>query len=109
MKIAEWIPDTRIRTPNGHFITWRRDGIHSELKSNNISGNEMKALLQWVARVCDTRFNNAEWGHAKGPNILKITCIGFKLENAIRAGMISGLSDIRQGNNYCIYVLLQYK
>lgn len=113
-KIAQWmstvkkshspfhlVPNLRIRTPNGHHVTWTKSEIHKELKILTRTGPyNMKSTLQRIKVIYEARLPNVEWGTVEGKNILKVTRVGFLLQRAILASMISrdkAVADITQG------------
>jgi hypothetical protein len=58
--------------------------------------------LRRIGDIYTARLPNVDWGTVELPNLLKVTRIGFMLERAILANMITrekALADVRQGEN----------
>jgi hypothetical protein len=117
-KLAQWmstvhraqspfhlIHGVRQETPNGHHITWTKDGICKELKMHGTYSTRhgelvMKEKLRRIKQVYEARFQNVEWGTVKPPNFVMVARVGFMLSTALSADMINkeqAISDIRKG------------
>lgn len=127
-KIAEWmsavpgpheefhlVPGVRMKTPNGHHITWTKECLLKELKMRRtaktraaIAEEEANTLLTMrrIGDIYTAHLPNVEWGTVELPNLLKVTRIGFMLERAILTNMITrdkALADVRQGENAVLF------
>lgn len=121
-KIAEWmstvpgpheefhlVPGVRTKTPNGHHVTWTKDCLLKELKLRRTAktraaiaeeDSSMRRTMHRIGEIYTARLPNVEWGTVELPNLLKVTRIGFMLERAILASMITrekALADVRKG------------
>lgn len=122
-KIAEWIfsvpgpheefhlvPSVRMMTPNGHHITWTKGYLLKELKLHKtgrtrVAAEEaanMRLTMDRISDIYAAHLDNVSWGTVELPNLLKVTRIGFMLERAILANMITkekALADVRKGES----------
>lgn len=121
-KIASWMstiskPHTdlhlvfgvRLRTPNGHHVTWTSGHLLKELHLPRTGRtraalaaeeDSMRKALLRIQEIYTARLPNVEWGTVELPNTLKVTRVGFMLQRAILAGMISrekAVADVEQG------------
>jgi hypothetical protein len=116
-KIAEWmaaikgpnvnfhlVPGVRVRTPNGHHVTWTKDCLLKELKvkpgTRSTAAAELSATVDRIAQIYDASLLNVEWGVVELPNLLRVTRIGFTLRTAVAEGKITrqaAIQGIRQG------------
>jgi hypothetical protein len=90
------VPSVRVRTRNGHHVTWQAGGILKELH------NVTKAAVTRILKVYAARLQHVEWGEAvAGMNFaILVTRVGFKLVDAIAAGKIQrndAILDVRKG------------
>jgi hypothetical protein len=78
------VPSVRLRTRNGHFVTWQARGILKELHNPN------KFAISRILKVYAAHLPHVEWGEAVVgmSNAILVTRVGFKLVDAIAAGKI---------------------
>lgn len=129
-KIAQWMaglvgplePFYRVRTktPSGYHITWTKDCLLKELKQPKttttgatIAKEEAtrEGTLIRIGEIYTAQLPDIEWGTVELPNFLKVTRIGFMLQQAILMNMITkdkALADIRQGKNATRYAALLF-
>jgi len=92
------VPAVRMRTQNGHHVTWTSQGLLKELH------NPGRGVVNRILQVYAHNLPHVEWGQAVvgNWNAVLVTRVGHKLMDAIAGGMISkttAIEDFRLGLN----------
>jgi len=89
------IPGIRRRTPNGHHVTWLRDGLLKELRAP-LSSQRMV----WLQTIYAAKCLHVEHGIVRNSGDVMITRIGPKLQDCIEGRVVSketAIHHIRAG------------
>lgn len=85
--MSHLIPGVRVRTPNGHFITWNRAGLFKEFKQGSVPNMDL------IRRLYQADLANVERGTANCTSVT-ITSIGTRLTDAVRSGAVTSKADV---------------
>ena len=97
------MPDVRLKTRNGHHITWTRSGLKKEF-NRSVS----HTTLTRIDSVIRAHLSHVEWGETLPDNGILITSVGYMAKDFLRRVHdpeskaqleVKLIEDVREGLN----------